>query len=108
LIHGNLPASIFPFYSQKLDLLCRSLDLTLLYCKNGFWNNFNTFLPFLKIFFFCIAPYADVSNVLQVFRSFPLFQCNLDQPITNDRAAFPSLGQSIPGALDAPPNKSKL
>ncbi|GAB0208168.1 macrophage immunometabolism regulator [Grus japonensis] len=34
-------------------------------------------------FFCCIAPYDDVINVLQVFWSFALFQCSLDQSMAN-------------------------
>ncbi|GAB0202833.1 hypothetical protein GRJ2_002748900 [Grus japonensis] len=43
-----------------------------------------------------------------VLRSFTLFQCSLDQPMANDGAVFPPLGQSIPDVLDTPPSESKL
>ncbi|KAK4826388.1 hypothetical protein QYF61_008059, partial [Mycteria americana] len=46
--------------------------------------------------FCCVAPCDDVINVLQVFWSFTLFQCSLDQSMANGRAVSPPLGQWIP------------
>ena len=66
----------------------------------------NYFLPFLENFCY-IAPYSVV-NVLQVFRSFSLFQCSVDQPMANAKTVFPPLRQLIPGVLDAPSSKSQL
>ena len=76
--------------------------------QNWFLEGFEL-LSFLsqKLLLLC-CPHNDVANVLQVFRSFPLFQRTLDQPMTNCRSVFPSLGQSIPGVLDASQSKSKL
>lgn len=36
----------------------------------------NYFLPFLRNFIYCVASHDDVVNLLQVFRSIPLFQFN--------------------------------
>lgn len=45
----------------------------------SFQKGLDYFLPFSKNFCCCIAPYKDMFNVLQVFQSFSLFQCSLDQ-----------------------------
>jgi len=74
---------ILPFYSPKLDLLCRSLDFTLFNGDINFHKDLNYFLPFLKNFCCCVAPYNDVSNVLQIFWNSTLFQCSLDQSMAN-------------------------
>ncbi|GAB0175750.1 hypothetical protein GRJ2_000040200 [Grus japonensis] len=49
----------------------RSLDLTSFYGKTGFQKDLDYFLPFLKNFFCCVAPYNDVINVLQVLGASP-------------------------------------
>ena len=74
------------------------------------------FGPASRLFFFflfsktssAVIPYTVMSLTLQVIRSLPLFQCSLDQPMTNGRAVLPPLGQSIPDVLDTSPSKSKL
>jgi len=73
-----LTAPNLPFYSQKLDLLHRSLDFTSLNGETSFQKDLNYFLPFLKNFLRCVTPYNDVIDVLQMFWSFILFQCSLD------------------------------
>jgi len=77
-IHLDLMAPILPFYSQKLDLLCRSLDFTSLNGETGFQKDLNYFLPFLKNFLRGVTPYNDVVDVLQMFWSSTLLQCSLD------------------------------
>lgn len=64
------------------------------------------FLPVLKNFCCYTAPDNDVINILQMFGSFCLFQCSLDQPMWNDRAVFIPLGHLILGVL--PKVKSNL
>ena len=91
---GDLATSILPFYSQKLNLLYRSLELTPFYGKNGFCQDLDYFPPFLKNFFRSIAQHNNVINVLQVFWSLPLFQCILDQSLADGRAVV-----STPGAV---------
>ena len=56
--------SILPFYSKELDLLCKSLDHTLLCGKWFFKEDLNSFFPFLKNFIYCVASHNDVDNVL--------------------------------------------
>jgi len=77
-IHWDLTAPILPFYSQKLDLLRRSLDFTSLNGETGFRKDLNYFLPFLKNFLHCVSLYNDSIDVLQMFWGFTLFQCSLD------------------------------
>jgi len=62
---------VLVFYSSKLNLLWRSLELTLLSGNTGFQKDLDYFLSFLKDLLFCAAPHDDVTNVLQVFRTFP-------------------------------------
>jgi len=77
-IHWDMTAPILPFYSQKLDLLRRSLDFTSLNGETGFQKDLNYFVPFLKNLLRCVTPYNDVVDVLQMFWSFTFFQCRLD------------------------------
>ncbi|KAJ7409237.1 hypothetical protein BTVI_57274 [Pitangus sulphuratus] len=68
----DLTMSILPLYSQELDLLGRSLDLTLLDGKPVSQENLDDFLSFLTNLLYCVPPYNDVINLLQVFWSITL------------------------------------
>ena len=96
-----------PFYPQKLVLLCRSLDFTLLNGETGFQKDLNYFLPFLENYFCSVVPHDVVVNVLQVFQSFTLFQCSLDQSMASGRAVFPRVGQSTPSVLHCAAKETK-
>lgn len=67
---------------------------------------FGYFLPFLN--YFWIMAHSDVVNVSQVFCSFTLSQCSLDQPTAERRAVFLSLGQSSPRVLHAALGEGEL
>ncbi|GAB0183397.1 DNA mismatch repair protein Msh3 [Grus japonensis] len=108
-----IPDSKIPGVDLKSPLVLstrdsRSLDLALVYGQSGFQKDLDYFLPFLRDYFCCVAPYDDVINVLQVLWSLTLFQCSLDQPMANGGAVFSPLGQSVPGVLDTPPSEGKL
>jgi len=84
----------FCHFSEKLDLLCRYLDLPLFYGITMFQKKMNDFLSFLR--YLChFIPYSDVINLLQVAGVFLLFHCGLDQFIANVEAV------STPGAIDS-------
>lgn len=58
-----------------------SLTLLCLMARLALRSTWIVFFPFLKNF--CVAPHDDFIHILQVL---PLFQCILDQPMTNARA----------------------
>ena len=73
--------------------------------KQSFRKILIIFFPFSKTSS-AVFPHTMMSNVLQVFRSFTLFQCSLDQSTANGGAVLPPLGQLISSVLDAPPSES--
>jgi len=86
--------SIHPaFLSPKTGTLPQ--NLTSLNGKTSFQKDLNYSLPFVKNFLCCVTPYNDVIDVLQMFWSFTLFQCSLDQPMANGGTV------STPGAVDS-------
>jgi len=49
--------------------LRRSLDFSSLNGKTGFQKDLNYFLLFLKNLLYCVTPYYDVIDVLQIIES---------------------------------------
>ncbi|KAJ7400205.1 hypothetical protein BTVI_107419 [Pitangus sulphuratus] len=81
---GVLPAASEKTEPMRLPLtgITGSLDLTLFYGKTNLQEDLDYFLPFLKNFC-CVVPHNDTINVLQMFQSFTLFQCSLDQSMAD-------------------------
>lgn len=60
----DLTTSILMFYSQKLGLLCRSLNFTWFHVKTGFQEDLDYFLPFLKRLFSFQCEYSCPFEIL--------------------------------------------
>ena len=62
--------------------------------ENSLQKNLDSFPMFIKNFLCSVAPCNDAINVVQVFRSFSLFQCTLNQPVSKKEGRV-----SSPGAI---------
>lgn len=105
--HWKLSFFFFFFFYWSLPLWPDNGNVAILFLKkcisyageNSLQKNLDSFPMFIKNFLCPVAPRNDAIDVVQVFRSFILFQCSLKHSVGNGRDVFPALGQSIPGVL---------